>query len=82
MFTYKPHERIHFKELELMVIQEWSKRGYVNTSRESPLAEDQIRLGNMVMELILVAENMGLDLTDCLNIAYKARIAKSEATST
>lgn len=80
MFTHKPHERIHFKELELMVLHQWGERGYLNPNPEAGRVQDQIHLGNMVMDLILVAENMGFDLTDCLNVAYKARVGADGQT--
>ena len=74
MYSYKPGERIQFNQLELMVIEEWTKRGYVQPDPAAAIDGDKVHIGNMVMDLILLTENLGLDFTDCLNVAFKARI--------
>lgn len=63
----------HFKELELLIIDHLKSTGYMLPNPVSSEDRDKIHIGNMAMDLIMLAENMGLDFTECLAAAYSHR---------
>jgi len=65
--------RYHFKELELLIIDHLKSTGYVQPGLVAPVSTDKIHIGNMIIDLILLAENLQLDFTDCMAAAYAAR---------
>ncbi len=65
--------RYHFKELELLIIDHLKSTGYVHPGLVAPVSTDKIHIGNMIIDLILLAENLQLDFTDCMAAAYAAR---------
>lgn len=63
-----------FKELEMLVIEHLRSTGYVlNVEPRDKSREDAVHVGNMIFDLILLAENLGLDFTACLAAAYAQR---------
>lgn len=65
--------RIQFKELEMLVVAHLQKTGYLQPDPALAQDHDKVHVGNMVIDLILLAENMGLDFTECLAAAYSIR---------
>lgn len=65
--------RFHFKELEMLIIDHMTRTGYVLPNPVDSDDRDKVHIGNMIIDLILLAENMGLDFTDCLAAAYSTR---------
>ena len=65
--------RYHFKELELLVIDHLKSTGYVQPGLVTPVNTDKIHIGNMIIQLIMLTENMQLDFTECLAAAYVAQ---------
>lgn len=65
--------RFHFKELEMLIIDHLQKTGYLQPNPALAQDRDKVHIGNMIIDLILLAENMGLDFTECLAAAYSAR---------
>lgn len=65
--------RFHFKELEMLIIDHLQKTGYLQPNPELAQDRDKVHIGNMIIDLILLAENLGLDFTECLAAAYSTR---------
>lgn len=65
--------RFHFKELEMLIIDHLQKTGYLKPDPTLAQDRDKVHIGNMIIDLILLAENMGLDFTECLAAAYTTR---------
>lgn len=64
--------RYTFRELEMLVIE------YLDKSRdmwkeEKGTEADKIHIGCMIMDIIMLCENLGLDFTECLAAAYVAK---------
>lgn len=68
-----PAGRRNYREIEILVLDHLKETGHVLSKPCDSTRQDKVHLGNMVIELILLAENMGLDLTDCLQTAYESR---------
>jgi hypothetical protein len=65
--------RYHFKELEMLILDHLTKSGHLQPGIATGKDADRVHIGNMVIDLIMLAENLGLDLTDCMAAAYIAR---------
>lgn len=63
----------HFKELEMLVLDELQKSGHLQPGIVQGESADRVHIGNMVIDLIMLCENLGLDFTECLAAAYIAR---------
>lgn len=67
-----------YKELELLILEHLKATGYIDPTCPTTTNHDQIHIGNMMMDLIMLAENMGLDLTECLAAAYVNKTGKTK----
>lgn len=65
--------RFHFKELEMLIIDHLQKTGYLQPNPALAQDHDKVHIGNMIIDLTLLAENLGLDFTECLAAAYSTR---------
>jgi hypothetical protein len=65
--------RYHFKELELLILNHLKSTGHVQPGLVAPVSTDKIHIGNMIIDLILLTENLQLDFTECLAAAYVAQ---------
>lgn len=68
-----PAGKFHFNELELLVVEHLKSKGYIQNDKVQTADQDKVHIGNMIIELILLSNNMGLDFVDCLSAAYTAR---------
>lgn len=67
-----------FRELEMMVLDHLKDTGQLRpTPDEAHAQQNAIGLGGMLMDLIMVADNLGLDITQCLATAYIHRTGKT-----
>ena len=67
-----------FRELEMMILDHLKNTGQLSpTPDESHAQQNAIGLGGMMIDLIMVADNLGLDVTQCLATAYLHRTGKT-----
>jgi hypothetical protein len=73
-----PPGAIQFRELEMMILDHLKATGQLRpTPDEAHAKQNAIGLGGMLMDLIMVADNLGLDITQCLATAYLHRTGKN-----
>lgn len=65
-----------FEELEVTILDDFRSTGHLLPEPVIPHASDPIHIGNMVIDLILLAKNMNLDLVSCLIAARNKGIKK------
>ena len=65
-----------FEELEVAILDDFRSTGHLLPEPVIPHASDPIHIGNMVIDLILLAKNMNLDLVSCLIAARNEGIKK------
>ena len=68
-----------FRELEMMILDHLKSTGQLNAAADPAQDRQQnaIGLGGMMIDLIMVADNLGLDVTQCLAAAYLHRTGKA-----
>lgn len=67
-----------FRELEMMILDHLKATGQLKpTPDEAHAQQNAIGLGSMLIDLIMIADNLGLDTTNCLAIAYLHRTGKT-----
>lgn len=67
-----------FRELEMMILDHLKSTGQLKpTPDEAHAQQNAIGLGSMMIDLIMVADNLGLDVTQCLATAYLHRTGKT-----
>jgi hypothetical protein len=67
-----------FRELEMMILDHLKDTGQLKPSiDEAHSQQNAIGLGGMMIDLIMVADNLGLDVTQCLAVAYLHRTGKA-----
>lgn len=67
-----------FRELEMMILDHLKATGQLKATPDEAYAQQNaIGLGSMMIDLIMVADNLGLDVTQCLTIAYLHRTGKT-----
>ena len=64
--------RYSFRELEMLVIEYLDKK-YKPEVKGGGTDSDKIHIGDMIMDIIMLCENLGLDFTECLAAAYSAK---------
>lgn len=64
--------RYSFRELEMLVIDHLNKAKYLRKEQDGT-ESDKVHIGCMIMDLIMLCENLGLDFTECLAAAYTAK---------
>lgn len=64
--------RYTFRELEMLVIEHLDKK-YKPEVKGGGTDSDKIHIGSMIMDIIMLCENLGLDFTECLAAAYTAK---------
>lgn len=73
-----PSGVFQFRELEMMVLDHLKATGQLKpTPDEAHAPQNADGLGGMLMDLIMVADNLGLDITQCLATAYIHRTGKT-----
>lgn len=73
-----PSGVFQFRELEMMILDHLKATGQLKpTPDEAHAQQNAIGLGSMLMDLIMVADNLGLDITLCLATAYIHRTGKA-----
>lgn len=73
-----PSGVFQFRELEMMILDHLKATGQLRpTPDEAHAQQNAIGLGGMLMDLIMVADNLGLDITQCLAAAYIHRTGKA-----
>lgn len=65
-----------FEELEVAILDDFRSTGHLLLEPVIPHASDPIHIGNMIIDLILLAKNMNLDLVSCLIAARNEGIKK------
>lgn len=65
-----------FEELEVTILDDFRSTGHLLPEPVIARASDPIHIGNMVIDLILLAKNMNLDLVSCLIAARNEGIKK------
>lgn len=65
-----------FEELEVAILDDFRSTGHLLPEPVISHASDPIHIGNMVIDLILLAKNMNLDLVSCLIAARNKGIKK------
>ena len=72
-----PSGVFQFRELEMMILDHLKDTGQLRpTPDEAHAKQNAIGLGGMLMDLIMIADNLGLDITQCLATAYIHRTGK------
>ena len=67
-----------FRELEMMILDHLKATGQLKLMPdEAHRQQNAIGLGSMMIDLIMVADNLGLDVTQCLATAYLHRTGKA-----
>lgn len=67
-----------FRELEMMILDHLKATGQLKpTPDEAHAQQNAIGLGSMLIDLIMIADNLGLDITSCLATAYLHRTGKA-----
>ena len=69
--------RYSFRELEMLVIEYLDKK-YKPEVKGGGTEADKVHVGNMIMDLIMLCENLGLDFTECLAAAYYAKTGQQK----
>lgn len=73
-----PSGVFQFRELEMMILDHLKATGQLKPAPDEAHAQQNaIGLGGMLMDLIMVADNLGLDITQCLATAYIHRTGKA-----
>lgn len=71
-------ESLALRELEMMILDHLKATGQLKpTPDEAHAQQNAIGLGSMLIDLIMVADNLGLDITSCLATAYLHRTGKA-----
>lgn len=70
---FDPTQDAAFEDLEELVINQLRETNYLLPKPVESDYDDQIGIGNMVIDLIMVSQNMGVSIVDCLAAAYRAR---------
>lgn len=76
MFESPAEHKPTFEELEVTILDDFRSTGHLLPEPVISYASDSIHIGNMVIDLILLAKNMNLDLVSCL-IAARNKGIKS-----
>lgn len=67
-----------FRELEMMILDHLKATGQLRSTPDPEHnQQNAIGLGSMMIDLIMVADNLGLDITNCLATAYLHRTGKT-----